>query len=374
MRLEDVIGHDSIKKHLRDAIESGRISHAVMFTGATGSGILPLAIAYASELIVHHSSNQEAARIKTDKLIHADLHLSYPVNTNQRVKKDPKSGDYIAEFRELFTSNPYMNLFEWLQYLGIENKQGIINVHQAAEVNRELSLKAFEGGYKVMVIWMPERLHLSAANKLLKILEEPPEKTVFVLASEQPDLLLPTIISRTQIIRVPPLDESIIKDVLIQKHGLNQELASSVALLSEGSYSTALQTLEQSEEELQFKSAFQDWMRMLYSKKIYEVLKFVEEIARFGRERQKQFIAYGLHIFRECLMMNYGSADLMRLDESEKKFVNNFAPFVNAANAMQMVHEFEEASFHVERNANPKILFLDLSLRIMKLIRVKPNA
>ncbi len=374
MRFEDVIGHDSIKTQLKQGITSGRISHAVMFTGITGTGILPMALAYASELIVHHSENKEAARNNCDKLIHADLHLSYPVNTTKQVTKDPKALDFIHSFREAFLANPYLSVNDWLEHLGIERKSALINVHEAASINRQLQLKAYEGGYKVMAIWLPERMNQQAANKLLKLLEEPPAKTVFVLACEQPDLLLPTIISRVQIVRLPPLPTNLLAEKIAIHYQLGAEEANSIATLAEGSYTNAIHTIDAPEGEETFKNLFQDWMRFLYAKKIYDILSFTEQISKYSREQQKLFLAYGLHIFRECLIMNYGTDSLQRLNDSERQFVNKFAPFINSANAMQMVHEFEETVTHIDRNANARIIFLDLSLRAMKLIRVKPTA
>ena len=246
-------------------------------------------------------------------------------------------------------------------------------MHEAASINRQLQLKAYEGGYKVMAIWLPERMNQQAANKLLKLLEEPPAKTVFVLACEQPDLLLPTIISRVQIVRLSPLPTDILVNKIIENYQLTEEEANSIATLAEGSYTNAIHTIDAPEGEETFKNIFQDWMRFLYSKKIYEILSFTEQISKYSREQQKLFLAYGLHIFRECLIMNYGAESLQRLNDSERQFVNKFAPFINSANAMQMVHEFEETVTHIDRNANARIIFLDLSLRAMKLIRVKPT-
>jgi len=374
MRFDDVIGHETIKNQLKQSISSGRISHATMFTGITGTGILPMALAYASELIVHHAENKEASRNNCDKLIHADLHLSYPVNTTKQVSKDPKALDFIHSFREAFLSNPYLSINDWLEHLGIERKSALINVHEAASINKQLQLKAYEGGYKVMVMWLPERMNQQAANKLLKLLEEPPAKTVFVLAAEQPDLLLPTIISRVQIIRMPPLPTELLKQTIISNYELGEEEAASVAALAEGSLTNAIHTIQAPEGEETFKALFQDWMRYLYAKKIYDILHFTDQISKYSREQQKLFLAYGLHIFRECLIMNYAYDSLQKLDASEGQFVNKFAPFINSANAIQMVHEFEETVLHIDRNANAKILFLDLSLRAMKLIRVKPTA
>lgn len=374
MRLEDVIGHKALKEHLLQGIRDNRVSHALLFTGAVGSGTFPLALAYASEVLVHSSQNPDSSRLKCDKLIHPDLHFTVPVNTNGRVKEKPKTPDFLEEWREAFLANPYLSLFDWLSFLGIENKQGIINVYQASVIMRTLALKSFESGYKVMVIWMPERMNGSTANKLLKLLEEPPAQTLFVLVSEQPEQLLPTILSRTQIIRVPPLTQVELQEALVARHGLSTEQASQVALLADGDYNQARHALDSDEDEVYFQTHFQRWMRLLYSKKVYELLDFVDEAARMGRERQKRFFQYGLHLFRECLIHQYGTDSLKRLTGEEAAFVERFAPFVNAANAVLLVDAFEKAAYHIERNANAKILFLDLSFKVMKMLRMTPAA
>lgn len=373
MHFDSVVGQQEIKNKLKHAIANGRISHAVLISGKTGYGILPLGMAYANEVLCHYAQDGQSARVKCDKLVHPDLHLFFPVNSTDSVKDKPVPAHFLAEFRSAFIENPYINLYQWLSYLGIENKQGLLSVYAAAEINQALALKSYEGGYKIVLIWMPERLNIAAANKLLKILEEPPEKSLFVLVSEEPEQLLPTILSRCQTIRVPPLSEKEIVEALKTRFGVEESAAKSIALMSDGDLTLALEAIGENQENLAFKSRFQEWMRMVYGRKIWDVIRFVDELSKMGRERQKQFLAYGLHIFRECLIANYGSASLSRLDGEEADFVSKFSPFINSANSLFIIDAFETASYHVERNANPKILFMDLSLHVMKRIRQKPE-
>lgn len=373
MLFEDVIGQEEVKKHLIQTVEEGRISHAQLFVGPEGSGTLPLAIAYARYVINHASPDVDAANLKVDKLVHPDLHFCYPVNTTTRVKSKPVSANFIAEWRQAILENPYTNLFQWLNHLGIENKQGLINVEQSMEILKTLSLKAFESEFKIMIIWMAEKMNNQTANKLLKIIEEPPEKTLFILVAENYDMILPTILSRTQLVKVPPIKKDDLKQALISKHGLPEETAASVAHLSSGNYLEALRLIKSSDQENFNQAQFIAWMRLCFSKKYFEILDWVEVMAKSGREKQKNFLSYGLHIFRESLMKNFGGEELVRLEGTEKGFVEKFAPFVNQANCLQMVELFEKSIYHIERNANPKILFLDVSLKMLKLLRVKPN-
>lgn len=372
MQFEDVIGQKEVKEHLVQTVKEERIPHAQLFIGKEGSGALALAIAYAQYVLCASSANQEACNIKANKLAHPDLHFCYPVSTTDKVKKEPVSTHFIGQWREAILDNPYLNLFQWLQHLGIENKQGMINVHQSAEILKTLSLKSFESEFKVMIIWMPEKMNTSTANKLLKIIEEPPQKTLFLLVTENPDALLPTIISRTQIVRIPPISKADMEGALQSRHQLTPEMAASVAHLAGGSYLEALQVLNTSESVEFNREEFVAWMRMCFAKKFVNMLDWIDKISRVGREKQKFFLEYGLHIFRESLMQNYADPELVKLHDSETAFVNKFAPFVHTKNCIQLISEFEKAIYHIERNANAKIMFLDLSLKVLKLLRVKP--
>lgn len=372
MWMDKVIGQEALKQQLKKTVETGRISHAQLFLGKPGTGALPLAIGYAQLLLCNASESQSSCNLKCDKLVHPDLHFAFPVNTTKKVKKDPVSSLFLEEFREEFIKNPYLNLFQWLTALGIENKQGLINTKQSSEILRDLTLKPYESEFKVMLIWQPERMNRSSANKLLKIIEEPPQKTVFLLVSEDQDNVLPTILSRTQLIRVPPLQQDDIKFALQEQYDLAEETASSIVSLADGSFNAALNILHASSEENFDQQSFINWMRMCYSKDFFKIDAWISDISRIGRERQKNFLAYGLHIYRECLISNYADPSLIRLQGAEQGFVNKFKPFINTANALQLIGEFEKAVNDIERNANPKILFLDLTVKVMKLLTLKP--
>ena len=367
-----VIGQSAILEKMEQTIENGRISHAQLLLGAHGRGGLVLAIAYAEMLMTKTAKDASHTQAMLDKMAHPDLHFAFPVNTSQKVAKDPKSDDYIASFRTSVLDNPYLSLFDWTKAMGIEKKQVLINKFQSAEISRKLQLKSYEGSYKVMIIWLPENMNTTSANKLLKVIEEPPEKTVLLLVAEDEDQLLTTILSRTQIIRIPPIESAAIENQLRSQFDLAPDVAKSIASLADGDFYSALNILHTSDEENYDQKAFIQWMRMCYQKDFFKIEAWVGDISRIGRGRQINFLSYGLHIFRECLVTNYADPSLVRLNGEEEGFVQKFKPFINTANALQLVDEFEEAADDVGRNGNPKIIFTDLSLKVMKLLTLKP--
>lgn len=369
MQYDAIIGQQRLKEKLKESVANNRISHAQLFLGPEGSGALPLALAYACDVLVKYSKDEVAARKKCAKLSHPDLHFCFPVNTTQKVKKNPLSSNFTQEWTQAVLKNPYLNVYDWLTNLGIENKQGLINVHQAAEIHKALSLKAMESEYKIMVIWMAEYLNDKAANKLLKLLEEPPDKTLFVLVAEESEKMLSTILSRAQLLRIPPVSPADMRAELTQNQNCSAENAEAVAALSEGNFRKALNALQVDEAHEQTAEVFQNWMRNLWKKDIYAVMKFVEDISRTGRESQKEFLSYGLHVFRECMVWNYGGEQLLRTAGKEKAFIEKFSKMVHSGNAIQFTEEFENAVYHIERNVNGKIIFTDLSLKCMKLLR-----
>lgn len=369
MQYEAVIGQERLKQKLKESVANNRISHAQLFLGPEGSGALPLALAYACDVIVNNSKDRESALKKCAKLSHPDLHFCFPVNTTKEVKKDPLSSHFTKEWVSTVLEQPYFNVYDWLSVLGIENKQGLINVHQASEIHRSLALKSMESEYKVMVIWMAEYLNDKAANKLLKLLEEPPNKTLFILVAQDSERMLSTILSRAQLLRVPPILPGDLRNALTQKHECTAEEAETIAALSEGNYRKALNALETNEAAEKTAQIFQGWMRNLWKKDIYAVTKFVDEIARTGRESQKEFLSYGLHVFRECMVWNYGGEKLLRTAGAEKAFIEKFSKMVHSGNGVRFTDEFETAIYHIERNLNGKAVFTDLSLKCMKLLR-----
>lgn len=372
MRFEDVIGHEGLKYQLKNMVDTGRVSHALMFTGNEGSGNLPLALAFGSYLLSKNCEDEHASMLKCSKFIHPDFFFCYPVNSNKRVTGSKIiSKDYISEWREFLLKDPYLANGDWMAHLGIENKQGLINVHQAKEVLKDLSLKPYESQYKVMLVWLPEKMNNESANKLLKILEEPPQKTVFILVSQNPEKLLPTIQSRVQMVHLKPISQTEMADALMKNHGLGGEQAQVISKIAQGNYLEAQKLISENETRNFNQEMFIKWMRFLWQKEFFELMLWSETLSKVGRERMMQFFKYGLHVFRESLIMNYSETSLQMTGGSELAFISKFSPYVNELNAIDMVKLFEDAEYHISRNANPRILIMDVSLKMMKLVRKK---
>lgn len=372
MQFEDVIGHDGLKERLISMIDNGRISHALMFVGSEGSGNLALALSFAEYLLCKTSPDVVSCQQKMLKFVHPDLHFCYPINSTKKVPGTKIiSKDFITEWRQMLIKNPYMSVADWLGYLGIENKQGLINVHQASEIIGDLKLKPYESQYKIMLIWLPEKMNTPTANKILKILEEPPEKTIFLLVSQNPEQLLATIYSRVQIINVKPIEHQALTTALIDLYGLDQEKANNIARISQGNYLKAQKLINENEVRAFNQEMFIQWMRFLWQKEFLELMQWSETMSKIGRERIMQFFRYGLHVFRESLVMNYADDSIQMTGGSEKAFIKKFSPYVNELNAIDMIVLFDEAEMHISRNANVKILIMDISLKMMKLVRKK---
>ncbi len=372
MRFEDVIGHEDLRNQLKSMVDGGRISHALMFTGSEGSGNLAMALAFGNYILTSSSPNPESTQLKCDKYIHPDFYFSYPVNSTKKVTGSKiLSKDFISEWREILLENPYMSAGNWMSHLGIDNKQGLINVHQGKEILQNLTLKPYESEYKLMLIWLPERMNNATANKLLKILEEPPEKTVFLLVSQNPEQLLATIQSRVQMVNLKPIKQSVLAKALIEKHGIDAKQAETVSKIAQGNYLEAQRLLGDNEVRAFNQDMFIKWMRFLWQKEFLELMQWSESMSAVGRERMMQFFKYGLHVFRESLVLNYSDPSIQMSGGSELAFINKFSPYVNELNAIEMVSLFEEAEYHISRNANPRILIMDVSLKMMKLVRKK---
>lgn len=373
MLWEKIAGQENIKQKLKESVAEGRISHAQLFAGKEGSGALSLAIAYAGEILAKEKG--EAALAKVHSLQHPDLHFSYPVAATDSVKDKPVSSQFLREWREFYLKNPYGNIFDWLQFLGIEKKQGNISVHEAQEIVKSLSLNSYEGGYKIMIIWLPELMNNAAANKLLKIIEEPPQKTVFLLVSEREDLLLPTISSRCQLVKINRLTDSEIADYLVRNKNLGEMEARRVALSANGNLREALNNLESGNSE--FEAYFVQWVRNAFmAAKNPNVLKnlveWANELSGWSREQQKQFLNYCSEVFRQALLQNYQAADLvfLRLDKDGFNW-GKFSPYIHGANIEDILNEINESSYHIERNANAKIVLLDLSIKLTRHLHKK---
>jgi DNA polymerase-3 subunit delta' len=376
MLFSKIIGQEDIKQRLIHSVKESRISHAQLFLGPEGSGSLALALAYAQYIYCKNPSLTDSCGVcpacqKCQKLVHPDLHLVFPIALSREKGKEVRvSDDLIADFRTEFIADPYLTLQNWFGSIGAENKQPIIAVDESASILRKLSLTTFEGGYKTMVIWLPEKMHAAAANKLLKILEEPPDKTLFLLVTENEDQLLRTIVSRTQLISIQKISDLLLIDALITHHGLNNEEATKLAFLSDGSYSAARRLLTENESAALYLRLFQQWMRACLKFDAVKVIEVIEDIAPLKREKHKEFIRYSLGMLRECLVMNYGSHALVRLQGEELEFVKKFARFIHAGNCERFIDELDKASASVERNAAPKMLFMDLSFRANELLNI----
>jgi len=372
MQFDDVIGHKELKSRLKEMIDAGRISHALMFTGNEGSGNLSMALAFGSYLLAKSSQDFNAAMTKCEKFVHPDFHFCYPINRTKKITGSKiMSKDFLSEWREALSKNPYMSSSEWLAHLGIANKQGLINVEQAREILKDLSLKPYESEFKIMLIWLPEKMNNATANKLLKILEEPPQKTVFLLVSQNPEQLMATIQSRVQMIHVKPIGQADLKEAIARNFGLNNDEAETISKISQGNYLEAQKLINDNEVRQFNQEMFIKWMRFLWQKEFLELMQWSEVISKLGRERLMLFFRYGLHVFRESLIMNYGSNDIQMTGGSEKGFIAKFSPYVNQLNAIDMIELFEEAEYHISRNANPRVLLMDVSLKMMKLVRKK---
>ena len=376
MQYKDIIGLDSIKEYLAKTISSGKLPHAQLFVGTEGSGALPLAIAYAQQILCSTSKNKDACALKCDKLVHPDLHFSFPITTTDSVKRNPISDFFLPKWREIIQTNPYMSLFGWMQYLGVENKQGLINKAEAENIAKKLSVKSFEGGYKVMLIWMAEKLHNSAANQLLKLIEEPPENTIFILIAEEEEQIIKTIRSRCQALYIPKISEENMVKALVERVGISDNEAVKIAHQANGNFNKALQLVHKNGNEAIFEKWFITWIRAAFLATnpavIENLIDWSNEIASSGREMQKQFLQYCLQFFRQALLLNYKADKLVYLETETPNFdLKKFAPFVHSKNILAINQTINEAIYHVERNGNPKMLFLDISMKLTKLLHTK---
>ncbi len=374
MQFKEVVGHKYIKEKLIYTVKENRVSHAQLFLGPEGSGNLALAIAYAQYLSCDNKQENDSCGVcpsclKYKKLVHPDLHFVYPVATSKSVKKDPVSDDYIEQWRETIIENPYINQNRWYEIIDVENKQGIINKNESVEILRKLNLKTFESDYKIMIIWLPEKMNAYAANKLLKLIEEPPEKTLFLLVSENSELIIPTILSRTQLIKIPKIDQESMLSALTDQLGLDPQKANDIVHLANGNFFEAQNILYKTDEEHYNFEQFTTLMRLSYQRKIIDLIEWVDEISRLGREKQKGFLIYSLRLIRENFMLNIQNKDMVYLTQKEFAFSEKFSQFINQENINQLYQVLNRAHADIEMNAYNKIVFLDMALQVVKLIR-----
>lgn len=382
MLFSEVLGQTYIKNHLTKSVDEGRIPHAQLFVGPEGSGTLPMAIAYAQYILCANKNSEntggnDACNLKMKAITHPDLHFAFPITTNDKVKRHPVSKHFLDEWRQLIDQQPYGNLFDWYKLLGVDNKQGQIGVDEAQEIVKSLSLKAYEGGYKVMIIWMAEKMNTAAANKLLKLIEEPPEKTFFILITEDEEQIINTIKSRCQSLHFPPLSEAVVAEALVKHYSIETGVATKIAQQANGNYNKACDLIYQDSEDIQFEKWFVFWVRTAFKAKgnktaIHDLISWSEDIAKTGRETQKQFLLFCLNFFRQAMLLNFKAKSLVYYEPKSKDFkLENFAPFVHNANVLDIVSELQDAVYHIERNGNSKIILTDLSIKLTRLLHKK---
>ncbi|HVT83924.1 MAG TPA: hypothetical protein VHD35_01915 [Chitinophagaceae bacterium] len=399
MQFKEIINQNEVKQKLVELVQHNRLSHALLFLGQEGTGALPLAIAFAQFLVCEKVSPptivggqqsgsslfDEPARdsrltthglpndscgvcsgcIKAQQLIHPDIHFSYPVVT-KKTGTPPISTDYIVEWRDFIKEHPYGNIYDWLQFIGAENKQGNITANECNDIIRKLNLKSFESEYKVLILWMPEYLG-TEGNKLLKLIEEPPANTLFILVAENESLILPTIVSRCQLIKIPSLETKDIEEALIKKNNIAPATARQIAGISDGNYREALQLLDNNEEN--WETLLRDWLNSILKTGPIAQTKWVEDVSRLGREKQKQFLRYFNHLLEQSIRLRVIGAD--GGNSSEQDFAERLNKIAGIEQQQAMIDELDKAAYYIERNANAKILFHALTIKLYHIIQDK---
>ncbi len=369
MQFKDVVGQDELKAHLIQEVNQGKISHAQMFLGNAGYGGLPLAMAFLQYLFCENKQAKDSCGEcnscrKVNEMQHPDIHFSFPVV--QAINK--KSDFFLPDWRAQFASQPYFNLNQWTNRIDDKGRTPIISTEESQEIIRKLSFKSFEGGYKVMLIWMAEEMNLQCSNKLLKILEEPPAKTLFILIADSQEKLLQTILSRTQLLKVPRIHLDDLSKYLQIKYQQDGSTATSIASQTEGNLIEAIEMLNSNLEKNINRDLFIQLMRVCYKKDVNPMLDWAEEISGIGKERQKTFLKYALHMFRQSLLRNYTENQLTKTSAEEEAFLKNFSKFITGNNIHGFMENFNDAVYHIDRNANPKILFTELCFKVMRFI------
>ncbi len=370
MQFKEIVGQESIKQKLIATVKENRVSHAQLFLGPEGSGSLALAVAYAQYISCENKQENDSCGEcnscrKYQKLVHPDLHFSYPFFAKH---KDDTALTFIDSWRKAFLKNSYLNLNEWRTYLEAENKQANINIAECHQIIRKLSFKPFESEYKILIMWLPEYLD-KEGNTLLKIIEEPAQKTLFILVAESQDDILNTILSRTQLVKIPALKDADVQEYLERQHQ-TEHVAAQIAYLSNGNLNAALHMV--SRDDSSYHELFARWLRLCFTNDGLKLIDFTEQLAKLGRENQKNFLQYGMCFIRECGMLISGAGSLVHLPEKELVVAQNMAAKVLTLAMVEVIaDELDKAHYHVERNANPRILFLDVSLQLVKILKFK---
>jgi DNA polymerase III subunit delta' len=372
MKFAEVVGQSNLKKQLILTVQENRVSHAQLFAGMEGSGNLALALAYAQYVSCENKSADDSCGtckscLKYSRYIHPDLHFVFPVVNTSSIQK-AVSDDYIGEWRQALLENPYLNLNGWIEKIGSENKQGGIFEKESGSIIHKLNLKTFESEYKVMVIWMPEKMHTVAANKLLKMIEEPPSKTLFLLVSESPGQLMPTILSRCQYVKVPPVSNNEM-EVELAKTISEPSTIKEIIRVAGGNYLKVLDIIQSNNDDQAYFELFVKLMRTCYKQDIVELISWADEAAALGREKQKKLLNTCLRLVRENFTLNHAERSIVYLNDIEMFFSEKFHPYINQNNIFAINDELNKALYHIEANGNAKIIFLDLALKMVKLIK-----
>jgi len=375
MLFSEVIGHEAIKERLRVTARDGRVSHAQLFLGPRGSGKLALALAYAQYLNCDNPSDIDSCGVcsscvKISKLIHPDLHFIFPVAPLKGID-DPVSKDFMAIWRNFVSDNKaYVSLSGWLSAMGIENKQAYIRTKDCDEIIKTLSLTSYEAGFKIMIIWMAERLYHAGAPKILKILEEPPDKTLFILIAEQHEELLSTIKSRTQLVKIPKIPDDLLLESLIINHQCEKEKAKQIIFLADGDYRAAIDYFNSGDDVDDLFNLFREWMLQCYFNNFLNINNFITgNISKLGRESLINLLTFGLKVVRDCFAVHYGMQNHIRADGAQLDSIVKLSKFINPGNITRFEEELNKAVFHVERNGNARAILLDLSLTVSQLMR-----
>ncbi|HYK46526.1 MAG TPA: hypothetical protein VEV83_15225 [Parafilimonas sp.] len=398
MLFSQVVGQQQVKQHLLDMVQQNRLSHALLFLGTEGSGALPLALAFAQYVsLLPASAKQPAVEIslfgeaassvplefpktpddadafmqkqpgfsKAENYVHADIHYSYPVIPKKSGDK-PVSTDYAAEWREFIQQYPYGNVYDWLQFIDAENKQGNITADECNDIIHKLSLKSFESPWKILVMWMPEYLG-KEGNKLLKVIEEPPPDTLFILVAENEDAILPTIVSRCQLVKISAIRSSAISEALIQRGKTDPQKAQQIGAIAQGNYREALQLLQDTSEDWQ--SLLREWLNVTLKTGPTAQVKWVEEVSRLGREKQKQFLLYFMHLLQQSIRLRFHEGEAFNIAETEKDFAVRLNKIASVNHQRAIIEELNNAVYFIERNANAKILFHALTIKLYHVIK-----
>ena len=373
MFFKNVIGQEELKKRLIQSVQEERVSHAQLFSGPGGTGKLAMAIAYAQYISCKNRSETDSCGVcpschKYSKLAHPDLHFVFPIFNSEKIK-NAVSDDFLPQWRQMVLSDPYFDLGGWLIFIEAENAQGLIFERESNSIYKKLNLKSFESEFKVMIIWLPEKMHLACSNKLLKIIEEPPSKTLFILITEDEEAVIGTIRSRAQPVNFPFIGKESIRTALLGMENTDPDLVPDAVHLANGNFIKAKAYINPGDESQFYFRKFQEMMRQAYKREIVAQIQWAEEMAKIGRDKQKAFLAFALRLIREYFVLNMKRSNMVYLSKQEKEWGKQFAPFINERNIVAFFNEFETAIKHISWNGNPRIIFLDTALRMVRLIK-----